>query len=104
MKWNEMVKDLMDKQGINQKQLSEMSGITGSSISRYLKSGKSPRMDIIVNVAKALQVETSYFLGESDRCQDAYTAISTAIARNGNELSPEEKNRLIELLLRGSRV
>lgn len=62
--WNEMVSNLMKKKGINQKQLSKLSDITESSISRYLNSDKTPRMDVVVNVAKALQVETDYFLKE----------------------------------------
>lgn len=85
--------------GINQKQLAARSGITESSISRYLASGKNPRMDVIVNVAKALDVEPNYFIEEEKECVSAYKAIATAIARNGNELNAEEKNRLILLLL-----
>ena len=64
MNWNEMVSDLMKKKGVNQKQLSKLSGITKSSISRYLKSDKTPRMDVVVNISKALQVETDYFIIE----------------------------------------
>lgn len=99
MNWNEKVKYLMKKKGINQKQLSALSGITESSISRYLAGNKNPRMDIIVNVAKALDVSTDYFLEDEEKCESAYTAISSAIARKGNELSADEKNRLILLLL-----
>ncbi|MBR5386918.1 MAG: helix-turn-helix transcriptional regulator [Clostridiales bacterium] len=99
MKWNEKVKELMKKKGINQKELAFLSGITESSISRYLAGDKNPRMDIIVNVAKALEVSTDYFLEDEQKCESAYTAIATAIARKGNELSPEEKNKLILLLL-----
>ena len=60
-----------------------------------------PRMDIIVNVAKALQVETEYFLDENEKGQTAYNAIATAIARKGGELTAEEKNKLIALILGG---
>ena len=92
MNWNEMVSDLMKKKGVNQKQLSKLSGITESSISRYLKSDKTPRMD----------VETDYFIKEEDKGQTAYNVISAAIARKGGELTPEEKNRLIALLIGGN--
>lgn len=99
MDWNEKVKELMKVKGINQKQLSARSGIAESSISRYLSGDRVPRMDVIVNVAKALGVSTDYFLEEDQKCESAYTAISTAIARKGNELTPDEKNKLILLLL-----
>lgn len=104
MEWSEKVLELMKKKGINQKQLSQMSGITESSISRYLKGDKPPRMDIVVNIAKALQVETAYFLKEEEKGQTAYNAIATAIARKGNELTTEEKTKLITLLLGGNDV
>lgn len=99
MRWNEKVKELMRSKGINQKELSSLSGISESSISRYLAGDKNPRMDIIVNVARALEVSTEYFLEDDQKCDDAYTAIATAIARKGNELTPEEINKLILLLL-----
>ncbi len=99
MKWKEKVTRLMDERNITQKQLSKRSGITESSISRYLHNDQRPRMDIVVNIAKALQVETDYFLDEDEKGETAYNAISTAIARKGNELTAEEKNELIALLL-----
>ena len=101
MEWNEKVINVMKQKGINQKQLSKLSGITESSISRYLKGDKAPRMDVVVNVAKALQVETDYFLDEDDKGLTAFNAISAAIARKGSELTAEEKNKLIALLLGG---
>ena len=62
MDWAKKVSELMKQKGINQKQLSKLSGITESSISRYLEGNKIPRMDIVVNIANALEVETNYFL------------------------------------------
>ena len=99
MTWKEKVTNLMAERGINQKQLSQLSGITESSISRYLHSSQRPRMDIVVNIAKALHVETEYLLEDEERCDSAYNSIATAIARKGNELTPEEKNQLIALII-----
>ncbi|MEE3393622.1 MAG: helix-turn-helix transcriptional regulator [Lachnospiraceae bacterium] len=99
MSWKEKVTELMKQRNITQKQLSQLSGITESSISRYLHSEQRPRMDIVVNIAKALHVETEYLLDDSERGESAYTSIATAIARKGNELTAEEKNQLIALIL-----
>ena len=99
MEWKEKVKKLMKERKISQKKLSQLSGITESSISRYLHSNQRPRMDIVVNVAKALQVETDYLLDDDEKGESPYNVISTAIARKGNELTAEEKNKLIALLL-----
>lgn len=97
--WKEKVMDLMKKRNINQKQLSELSGINESSISRYLHSNQRPRMDVVVNFAKALQVSTEYLLDEDESMESAFNAISSAIARNGGELTADQKNTLIQLLL-----
>ena len=99
MSWKEKVLVLMEERSVSQKQLSQLSGITESSISRYLHSEKRPRMDIVVNIAKALHVETSYLLDEEEKSESAYNYIATAVARKGNELTAEEKNRLIGLIL-----
>lgn len=103
MTWKEKVRKLMIERDLNQKQLSELSGINSSSISRYLNTEQKPRMDVIVNIAKALRVDTEYLLDEDQHLDSAFTTISTAIARKGGELSAEEKNQLIELLLRGGK-
>ena len=45
MAWNENVLNLMNERNINQNQLSQLSGINESSISRYLHSGQKPRCE-----------------------------------------------------------
>lgn len=100
MTWQEKIKELMANQKMNQKQLSQKSGITEASVSRYLKGDRKARMDIIINFAKALGVTTEYLLEEdNDLKLNSYTEIATAIARNGKNLSPEEKNKLIALIV-----
>ena len=100
MTWQEKVKQLMQEQNINQKQLSQLSGITEASVSRYLKNERTARIDIVVNFAKALNVTTEYLLNDDDETElEPYTEIATAIARNGGESTAEEKNKLIALIL-----
>lgn len=100
MSWQDKVKQLMKDQNMNQKQLSKKSGITEASVSRYLNGDRTARMDIIINFSKALGVSTEYLLEDDENVSlNAYTEISTAIARNGKNLSAEEKNKLIALIL-----
>lgn len=99
MSWREKVTNIMAQRNINQKQLSQLSGITESSISRYLHSNQRPRIDIVINIARALGVETEFLLEDKETDQSAYMSIATAIARKGKELTPEEKNQLIALIL-----
>lgn len=98
MKWNAKVKKLMEEQRINQKQLSERSGITEPSICRYLKGERIPRIDIIINFAKALNVSIEYLLDENSISYSPANEIKIAIARHGNELSEEEQEELVKLI------
>lgn len=98
MKWNEKVLKLMKEKDLSQKQLAQKCGIAESSVSRYLKAEKRPRLDIVINFAKTLEVMPEYLLDDKDMKDDAFTLISTAIARKGNKLTPEEKNKLIAMI------
>lgn len=61
---------------------------------------KAIKLKIVVNFAKAFGVSTEYLLDDGEESEvSAYKTISTAIARKGGELTPEEKNDLIALLL-----
>lgn len=99
MTWREKVRQLISERNITQKQLSQLSGITESSISRYLHGLQKPKMDIVVNIAKALHIETEFLLDDDEKSESAYNSIAMAIVRKGNELSAEEKNQLISLIL-----
>jgi len=99
MNWYEKVLDVMKRKNITQKDLAKKSGIAESSLSRYLRSENRPRMDVVINIAKALEIETQYLLDEEETSESAFNSIATAVARKGNELTAEEKNRLIALIL-----
>lgn len=99
MIWKEKVLALMQDGNITQKQLAKLSGISESSLSRYLHNDKRPRIDIVVNIAKALHVETKYLLDENDKAESPFNSIATAIARKGHMLDAEEKTQLIALIL-----
>lgn len=99
MSWREKVLNEMRKQNLDQKDLAILSGVTESSVSRYLHSDKRPRLDIIINFAKALKLKTEYLLEEDSETVSSFTNIATVVARYGNDLTPDEKNRLIALIL-----
>ena len=64
--FKEKVKELMNQQNITQKELAELSGITEASVSRYLSGERTPRIDIVINFAKALKVDSSYLIYNDD--------------------------------------
>ena len=103
-KFTKRVKELMERDQISQKELAKLSGISESSISRYLSGSKEPRMDILTNIAKALNTTASYLLGE-DNCAplfiDAYEETLAVVMRNKKKLDDQQKAELIKVLFGG---
>ena len=92
------VKKILDEKKISQKDLSNMSGVSEASLCRYLK-GKEPRMDIVENVSRALGVTKEHLLGEEDGPHDdPYHDTKVVLLRNKNQLTDEQKAKLIKLL------
>ena len=99
-KFIERVQELMTRDNISQKQLSELSHISEPSISRYLSGKTEPRMDIVVNIAKVFGVPSSYLLGETDSTnkEDVYEETYRIVARNKSKLDDNQKAAIIKAL------
>ena len=98
------VKELMERDHISQKELAKLSGISESSISRYLSGSKEPRMDILTNISKVFNVTTSYLLGEIENAPqffDAYEETLAVVMRNKKKLDDQQKAELIKVLFGG---
>lgn len=62
-----ILKNLLEERGISQKWLADAAETKEATISRYVTGvNKSSRLDILVNIAKALNVSTDYLLGITD--------------------------------------
>ena len=93
------VKNLMKEKKLTQKELSALSGISEPSLCRYLKGQIEPRMDIIQNLARALNVSVEYLLGQSEEeCSSAADETIRIVALNRKILSDEDKQQIIEIL------
>ena len=101
--FRERVKSLMERDGISQKELANLSGISEASVSRYLSGDLKPRMDILINIAKVFNVSTSYLVGEDDNISesDAYEETICVVTRNKSKLSDSQKAELIKVLFGG---
>ena len=97
-------KQLMKENGISQKELAALSGISESSISRYLSGELEPRMDILSNIARALGVTTSFLLGEDvlpPNPQAPFAETLCVVTRNKAKLTDQEKAELVKILFGG---
>ena len=91
----------MEKKNITQKQLAEITGITESAVSHYVKGDRIPRGMTLVKIAKALGTTADDLL-EGDIVMDKERDLIYAkslIARNASQMSIEEKMEFVKLLM-----
>ena len=95
MEVGDRIKKLMESQNLNQKQLADKCKLTESAISKYINNERVPRIDVLLKISKVFGVSINYF---SDNKVTKFSEIKELVARNGNELTPEEKLELMQLL------
>lgn len=100
MEINERIRMLMEGKNLSQKELANLSGITEASISKYLSGERTPRIDVVVNLANALGVTTDELIGndiEDDKM--GLVRLKTVLARGMESMSEDDKKELIKFLL-----
>ena len=60
-KVSERLKDIMGEKGVDITRLSEAIGVSKSTISRYLKGMRVPKIEILVKMADCFQCPLDYF-------------------------------------------
>lgn len=66
MKFGKRLSDLLSQRNLSQKDLATRANTTEATVSRYLHLERSPQVDIVISIAKALNVTTDYLLGITD--------------------------------------
>lgn len=92
----ERIKVLLKEKKMTQKQLAELSGVTESALSHYIKGDRIPSGVASVNVAYALSTTVNYILGKEDIMD--FSNVKRILEQNKSKMTNEEKAKLIELL------
>lgn len=100
MELNGRIKKYMNERHFTQKELAKRAGITEASMSKYLNGERTPRIDVIVNLANALQISTDELLGNDIDVESmTFFKIKTVLARGMESMSEEDKKKLLKFLL-----
>lgn len=94
------IRMLMEDKKFTQKELANLSGITEASMSKYLSGERTPRIDVVVNIANALGATVDELIGndvEDDKM--GFVRLKTVLARGMKSMSEEDKKELIKFLL-----
>jgi transcriptional regulator with XRE-family HTH domain len=97
--FSDRIKATMKARGLNQKELAERTHLTEATVSKYLSGYQKPHLDVLVVLAKSLNVTTDYLLGVENKSQEEnFQLVYEMIRRNKGAMSAEEKMKLIALL------
>ncbi|MGV3085296.1 MULTISPECIES: helix-turn-helix transcriptional regulator [Enterococcus] len=93
--------ELSVEKGISQRELATMIGVTETTVSRYIKGTREPKIEILSNLATVLDTTIDDLIGEEkeEKNPEEYPQIKRLIARNSKKLTMVEKRELIDVLL-----
>lgn len=96
------IKELIQKQGITQKQLANRLNVQEATISRYISNDREPNAKNLANIAAALNTTVDFLLNNSDdnEIECDFGKLKFFVTRNATNLSNEEKIEIINILLK----
>ena len=97
-KIGDRILSLLKQSGYSQKELASMVGVTEAAMSRYLKNEREPKIEVVANLATALNTTVDYLVNgrsESKTFDEVYHLVS----RSTVTMTPDEKMKLMKLLL-----
>ena len=103
-----ILKQLRLEHGISQAELAERLGISRSAVSMYERGEREPDLDTLEKIADYFNVDMNQLLGRTPDTTDVSSATSyeptyedmqSLLARNGKNLTLEQKQELIRTLL-----
>lgn len=96
--FGERVQELLEKSGYTQRDFATMIGVSEATLSRYIKNEREPKMEIIANIATALNTTTDYLLrGIVDK--ESFEETFRLVARGTSSMSDSEKMQIMKILL-----
>ena len=96
--FGERVLLLLEEIGYTQREFATMIGVSEAALSRYLKDEREPKMEVIANIATALNTTTDYLLTGKDDKQ-SFEETYRLVARGTSTMTDDEKTELIKVLL-----
>lgn len=100
--FGERLAKLLEIEGYTQRELANMIGVTETALSRYLKDEREPKMEIIANIATALNTTTDYLLTGKDDTE-SFEETYRLVARGTSMMTDEEKMKLMKVLMNNGR-
>ena len=95
----ERILELLKEKRITQKDLAMMVGITESALSRYINNEREPKLEVLANLATALDTTVDY-LATGAKAQTSFDEIYRLVARTSYTLTESQKMQIIEAVMK----
>lgn len=92
------IERLLKEKGYSQKELSGMVGVTEAAMSRYLSCEREPKLEVIANLATALDTTSDYLINGTPPEED-FQNIYRLVARTATTMDTNQKMQLMKVLL-----
>ena len=90
---------LLKQKNITQKDLAMMIGVTESALTRYIKNEREPKIEVLANLATALDTTVDY-LTTGKKPETDFDELYNLVARGSYTLSEAEKMKIIEAVMK----
>lgn len=97
-KIGDRILELMKKSDFTQKELATMVGVTDAAISRYINNEREPKVEVVANLATALDTTTDYLICGTPSTED-FSEIYRLVARSTTNMTADERMKLMKVLL-----
>ncbi len=98
-KLGERIALLLKEKHMSQKNLAMMVGVTESALSKYIKNEREPKLEVLANLATALDTTVDY-LTTGAKPETDFDQIYRLVARSSYRLSQDQKMRIIEAVMK----
>lgn len=95
----ERITILLNEKHISQKDLAIMIGVTESALSRYINNEREPKIEVLANLATALETTVDY-LTTGKKPETDFDEIYRLVARSSYSLTESQKMQIIEAVMR----
>lgn len=99
VEFNERLLLAMRESRITQRELAKKINLNETAVSRYVNGSRKPRMDILVNIARALNVSVEYLTGKEEG-EIEFQELKNVLCRILYSMSPEQRLELMQILAR----
>lgn len=98
MEFNERLANLLNEKKMSQRELASKININEAAMSKYVNGSRKPRMDILVNIARELNVSVEFLTGNEE--ESDFDDIKNLVCRNISSMTESQKMELIEIISR----